>query len=784
MTSHLVDAEQESILLLNGRESLSSYASLDSSSENNKQDATKETRTPLHFGAWSQSFWNFSQSQLPKLSETTLEQRRKKRLDEEMAQFLKPSKSSGINIVGWLLFVFLLLTIGWVVIFTVSESHIDWADMLHYQAIHSSKSLQKKEGFRTLTYMGISYLLPGFVSLLCLFVGFHLPYSLTSANMSRLIRVPSPWKSRTVWSLWDLLIILLFVLVLIGSFVIRLWHKYSPDWTTYDLWHYLTKISGMTLVNILLVILLPICKTCFWWDLFGVGFDRVLKFHRLMGRCFGVGIFLHGVVSVIYLTMGQQFRSCLWIGSQSCDKPMITYGWISGILFLPVFITTIPWIRRNKFEWFYYMHFCVLPALIFAHLHHPSLIYYVSPGLTAYILDKMIGFASSWRPIRVVDLTVPVPGYTRLTLAVSKRSSQFEPGQWIKVKIPAISKWEWHPFSITSAPRNSTIILDIKRMGNNSWSTKLEQLAISRDRDGTGLPAVYLDRYQGSKHTSGNGYLNHSAVFMVAGGIGVTPMISALRTLAQGDLPKKIRLVKFVWVVKQECVVDLYRDELAQYQALARKQGSNLRHKIDIAVYVTQSERELTNPEEPPPRVRCKSLFFFPSMPCNKRLRPVAFSKTVRGHAHHLLLMVAASVGFLRGILLGSSIAEEKKWTQETAVLLQLLFGAIFASILSAIVLAASFLGSPPRWASKIKSIDDESYCQDPDTLNVYRGHRPDIGALVSEMKASCIRRGISTAGVSVCGPVPLTKAVMHATYSASSPDGVQFILGEESFEW
>lgn len=752
----------------------------------------------------------YSCFQLPKLRKhhRRIPHAHKQQNDTMEDSFLITTKNDS-NIVGWLLVWFLMITMGWVCVFTISEGHIDWAELMNYEPIHPSITLQKRAGFRTLTYMVVGYLLPGIVSLLCLFVGLKLP-SVKNAQMSKLVQLTNRGtNASTYWSFWDLGIILLFVIVLVGSFGIRFWHKYElskDDWTSDDLWHYITKMTGMSLVNILMVVLFPICKTCFWWDLFGLGFERILKFHRLLGSMFVVFTFIHGIASVISLTMREQFLSCLWPFSGKCENTMVTYGWYSGILFLPVFVTSLPWVRRNMYQVFFYSHFMVIPALFMAHLHHVNLIYYLSPGLTAYILDKIIGYVASIRPVHLVDLSIPVPGYTRMVLQV--KHNKFEPGQWIQVKVPAISTREWHPFSITSAPNHSTITLDIKAIGD--WSIQLQQLAKStqalsdgsicsnisdssdfNEKRSTSMPTVYLDRYQGCDNTKRGGYLNHPAVLLVAGGIGITPMISVVRTLFDGGLPKIQHLV-FVWVVKQDSVVDLYRKELARYQSL----GGFQQCKVDILVYVTQSEPEppaaapLKEGECSPfvleainPDNHRKGTIFGTLFKTKSMLHSGPYSKTLLGHWHHALLMMAAGIGFMRGIVLGSSIAEVNEWRQEISVLLQLLFGILLAATLSGIVLSAA---SWYRYPQKTRKgpvlppvLDEEEYC----SLDMHKGSRPNINQIVSEMREQCTRSDLETVGVTICGPSQLTKAVMEAAYEASSP-GIQFVVAEESFQW
>ena len=98
---------------------------------------------------------------------------------------------------------------------------------------------------------------------------------------------------------------------------------------------------------------------------------------------------------------------------------------------------------------------------------------------------------------------------------------RFSPGQfaWIRVR-----RWGLcgdHPFTIASAPRNDGVIeFTIRRVGGYTHS-------LARLRPGT---QVYLDGPHGSftaDHRS-----TASGLVMIAGGVGITPMISMLRSLA------------------------------------------------------------------------------------------------------------------------------------------------------------------------------------------------------------------------------------------------------------
>ena len=64
--------------------------------------------------------------------------------------------------------------------------------------------------------------------------------------------------------------------------------------------------------------------------------------------------------------------------------------------------------------------------------------------------------------------------FSRVTQLVIKKPYHFKhnPGDWVFIKIPQIANFEWHPFTISSAPENKEYFtLHIRGVGN--WTKKL-----------------------------------------------------------------------------------------------------------------------------------------------------------------------------------------------------------------------------------------------------------------------------------------------------------------------
>ncbi|NXR59837.1 NOX5 oxidase, partial [Rhadina sibilatrix] len=54
------------------------------------------------------------------------------------------------------------------------------------------------------------------------------------------------------------------------------------------------------------------------------------------------------------------------------------------------------------------------------------------------------------------------------------KSFRFQPGDYVYLNVPAIAAYEWHPFSISSAPEQTeTLWLHIRALGQ--WTNKLHE---------------------------------------------------------------------------------------------------------------------------------------------------------------------------------------------------------------------------------------------------------------------------------------------------------------------
>ncbi|KAF4129640.1 FAD-binding domain [Phytophthora infestans] len=174
------------------------------------------------------------------------------------------------------------------------------------------------------------------------------------------------------------------------------------------------------------------------------------------------------------------------------------FGEISLFFMLIVTYTSHPWVRRNLFEVFYYVHHLYIPAVIFAVLHFNVIVWWLLPTLVLYLSSR----------------------------AISRWNSLF-PVQFVYLNVPAISKLQWHAFTISSSPRTSPTSLTILAKSLGDWTQDLVQHA-QECRDKDKLPLVYMDGYYGASLA---GYDEYSTVCLIGGGIDATPLFAILEDM-------------------------------------------------------------------------------------------------------------------------------------------------------------------------------------------------------------------------------------------------------------
>uniref|UniRef100_A0A0D9XE35 FAD-binding FR-type domain-containing protein n=1 Tax=Leersia perrieri TaxID=77586 RepID=A0A0D9XE35_9ORYZ len=212
-----------------------------------------------------------------------------------------------------------------------------------------------------------------------------------------------------------------------------------------------------------------------------------------------------------------------------------------------------PFNRLAGFNAFWYSHHLlgIVYALLLAHGYFLFLVrrwylkttwMYISVPLILYVGERMLrALRSNAYAVKILKVCL-LPGNV-LTITMSKPYGfRYRSGQYIFLQCPTISPFEWHPFSITSAPGDDYLSVHIRT--NGDWTQELKRIFVenyfsphlnrraSFSELGTAeprsLPRLLVDGPYGAPAQD---FRNYDVLLLVGLGIGATPFISILRDL-------------------------------------------------------------------------------------------------------------------------------------------------------------------------------------------------------------------------------------------------------------
>lgn len=225
-------------------------------------------------------------------------------------------------------------------------------------------------------------------------------------------------------------------------------------------------------------------------------------------------------------------------------------------------------VRRRYFELFYYSHLLAAYIIIPVTLWHAAAGWeYMLPGLTVWFFDRLVRAVRSSETVRVLSAIAVQEGETGVVeikfVTTSKTLMALSPGQYVFVNVPEISLFEWHPFTISTCACEATpyLSLHIKGMGAGSWTQRLNDLVKKHGSsftlavDGPHGTPIHEDLY--------------TDLFLIAGGIGITPCAAIFAMLKQKRFDSALqggpctRRLRLVWAVREHCLLEFFAGHLS-----------------------------------------------------------------------------------------------------------------------------------------------------------------------------------------------------------------------------
>lgn len=141
-------------------------------------------------------------------------------------------------------------------------------------------------------------------------------------------------------------------------------------------------------------------------------------------------------------------------------------------------------------------------------------------------------------------------GLTEIVLHPLGRAIQYVPGQFVMLHLETKSGWQRHPFTLASSPVEPAVRVTVKALGD--YTSELgSQVRV-------GMPAVLSGPHGRFSHAKGT-----DRQIWIAGGVGVTPFLSWLRSLEDHPPPGPVDF--FYSVADEAPYLDEIRDIVASH---------------------------------------------------------------------------------------------------------------------------------------------------------------------------------------------------------------------------
>ncbi|GJN34843.1 hypothetical protein PR202_gb23542 [Eleusine coracana subsp. coracana] len=439
------------------------------------------------------------------------------------------------------------------------------------------------------------------------------------------------WKRVWVMSLWLTLNAVLFTWKFIA-------YRRHPTFAVMGYCVCVAKGGAETTKFNMALILLPVCRNTITWlrSRFprlaaAVPFNDNINFHKVVAAGVAVGVGLH---AVSHLTC--DFPRLLH-ASDAAYEPMKAYfgarrvpdywwfvkgvegvtGVVMVVLMAVAYTLAHPWFRRGKlsegnplrrlsgFNMFWYSHHLFVIVYI-AFVVHGVCLYinrtwykqttwmYLGIPLLLYSGERILRALRSHGLTTVrIEKVALYPGNV-IAIHMSKPPGfKYKSGQYIYVNCGEVSPFEWHPFTITSAPGDDYLSMHIRCRGD--WTSSFRALfsqvcrppaagqsgllradftiPTSTTNHHHRLPKLLIDGPYGAPAQD---YGKYDVLLLIGLGIGATPLISIVKDVLNHisddhhEASFMTRRVYFYWCTREEGSFEWFRgvmNEVAERDA-------------------------------------------------------------------------------------------------------------------------------------------------------------------------------------------------------------------------
>ncbi|KAI5279572.1 cytochrome b-245 heavy chain isoform X1 [Manis pentadactyla] len=309
-----------------------------------------------------------------------------------------------------------------------------------------------------------------------------------------------------------------------------------------------TRLAGITGIVITLCLILIITSST---KTIRRSYFEVFWYTHHLFVIFFIGLAIHGAERIV---RGQTADSLSHHDPENCQDKIAQWGKVENC--------TIPQFSGN-------------PPMTWKWIVGPMFL---------YLCERLVRF---WRSQQKVVITkVVTHPFKTIELQMKKKGFKMEVGQYIFVKCPKVSRLEWHPFTLTSAPEEDFFSIHIRIVGD--WTEGLFN-ACGCDKqefqDAWKLPKIAVD---GPFGTASEDVFSYEVVMLVGAGIGVTPFASILKSVwykyCNNATNLRLKKIYFYWLCRDTHAFEWFADllQLLETQMQERNNAGFLSYNIHL----------------------------------------------------------------------------------------------------------------------------------------------------------------------------------------------------------
>ncbi|KAK9765605.1 hypothetical protein K7432_005925 [Basidiobolus ranarum] len=411
------------------------------------------------------------------------------------------------------------------------------------------------------------------------------------------------------FGLWVFIQFLIFSLAFVNYWF---GDNFSNSRTTFGLTFAVARASALVLHVDTGIVLFPMCRNLISWLRTTplnkvIPFDKNVAFHKMIGWSILFFTLVHTSAHYVnfYIAANLTDAPHGWFWYAFVTGP----GWTGHIMLASLTLlvaTAVHRVRRKYFEVFWYTHHLFGVYFGFFSMHGTFCLikpdrppycssggsfwkYWIASGLL-YLLERIIREVKGRH--RTFISKVVLHSSKVVEVQIKKDYIRSKAGQYIFLCCPEVSLYQFHPFTLTSAPEEDYISVHIRVVGNftREFARRLGCDVDSKKPNSIDpkagvnriLPRVMIDGPFGS---ASEDVFNYEVAVLVGAGIGVTPFASVLKSIwYRVNYPMKatrLRKVYFFWICRDKEAFEWFQDLLKAIEE------EDIEQFIEIHTYLT-----------------------------------------------------------------------------------------------------------------------------------------------------------------------------------------------------